>query len=505
MASLGDLARERTELEPAEVLHLQRLARLWGLLADMSAADLLLFAPTRQDGQYVVLGHVRPTTASTIYPTDPIGRTFDRQSRPLVATALEQGREVEGELRLPSTGEDPAVVLSVPVRFDGQVVAVLSRESPGATGRPLSELERTYRRVFLRFSNMIASGHYPFAHDEAEQFRAPRVGDGMITLDVDRRVEFASPNAVSAFHKLGVHRYAVGRRFEELGLDEQMVRKAYSTREPVTVELDRGADTTVIVRCVPLLEDGEVAGAMIGLRDISELRRRDRLLMSKDATIREIHHRVKNNLQTISSLLRLQSRRLESPEAKEALDQSVRRIASIALVHETLATDSADGDGDGDAVAFVDIVKPIVRLVEEGLSSPERPLFFDVRGEAGELSSETAMPLAVVITELLQNAVDHAYPGRTPDTPGTVAIVLSADSDHVEVEITDDGVGVDDDFTLDGDLGLGLTIVRTFIEGELGGTISMSSGGGPAGRAGTVVRLRVPKPELQAPVRVTDV
>ena len=73
------------------------------------------------------------------------------------------------------------------------------------------------------------------------------------------------------------------------------------------------------------------------MRDVSELRRRDRLLLSKDATIREIHHRVKNNLQTIASLLRLQGRRLASVEAKQAIDESVRRIRSIALVHETLA------------------------------------------------------------------------------------------------------------------------------------------------------------------------
>ena len=80
-----------------------------------------------------------------------------------------------------------------------------------------------------------------------------------------------------------------------------------------------------------------MTGAVVLLRDVSDLRRRDRLLVSKDATIREIHHRVKNNLQTISSLLRLHGRRLESHEARAALEESVRRIRSIALVHETLS------------------------------------------------------------------------------------------------------------------------------------------------------------------------
>ena len=156
------------------------------------------------------------------------------------------------------------------------------------------------------------------------------------------------------------------------------------------------------------------------LRDISELRRRDRLLLSKDATIREIHHRVKNNLQTISSLLRLQGRRLSSPEAKAAIEESVRRIRSIALVHETLSHDA------GDDVPFLEIVRPLVRMVEEGLISPDRPIRFKVVGDAGILPAAVATPLAVVLTELLQNVVDHAY----PDGPGdgaTVIVVLEND------------------------------------------------------------------------------
>ena len=95
-------------------------------------------------------------------------------------------------------------------------------------------------------------------------------------------------------------------------------------------------DASILLRVIPLLEDRKPAGALILLRDVTDLRRRDRMLMSKDATIREIHHRVKNNLQTIAALLRLQGRRLDSPEARQAIKESERRIRSIAIVHETL-------------------------------------------------------------------------------------------------------------------------------------------------------------------------
>ena len=157
---------------------------------------------------------------------------------------------------------------------------------------------------------------------------------------------------MSALHRIGVHANTEGLRFGELGLDDSLVETAFSIRAPVTEELEGQADVSVLIRCIPLIDHGAVSGAVVLTRDVSELRRRDRLLLSKDATIREIHHRVKNNLQTISSLLRLQGRRFSSPEAKVAIEESVRRIRAIALVHETLSREA------GDDVAFVEIVRP---------------------------------------------------------------------------------------------------------------------------------------------------
>jgi two-component system, sensor histidine kinase PdtaS len=262
------------------------------------------------------------------------------------------------------------------------------------------------------------------------------------------------------------------------------------------------------------------------MRDVSDLRRRDRMLISKDATIREIHHRVKNNLQTISSLLRLHARRLASPEARAALEESVRRVRSIALVHETLSI------GASQEVEFDQIVRPLVRMVEEGLGSEERPVRLEVQGDAGELRAEIATPLAVVLTELLQNAVQHGFPteDRVPapvpaggpdgetaaeaaarvagqgelfdDVPsgrpvGRVVVSFANDGSELLVRVRDDGVGLPEGFTLYGPR-LGLTIVRTLVTTDLGGTIDMWSDGG------TVVELRVPvsagtTPEATAP------
>jgi two-component sensor histidine kinase len=215
------------------------------------------------------------------------------------------------------------------------------------------------------------------------------------------------------------------------------------------------------------------------VRDVTDLRRRDRLLLSKDATIREIHHRVKNNLQTIAALLRLQGRRLQSAEAQEAIEESERRIRSIAIVHETLSREV------GDEVPFDDIVQPLVRVVAETVTGPDRDLRLAVEGDAGMLPGDLATPLAVVLNELMQNAVDHAFVNEDR-TSGTISVQLARTDGQLVVDVVDDGVGLPPGFSVEQSGGLGLSIVHTLVTSELGGTIELRSD------AGTRVHLTVP-------------
>jgi two-component sensor histidine kinase len=384
-------------------------------------------------------------------------------------------------------------MLGIPVRHNGRVIAVLTREWSPTTTRQPGELELTYQSIFQRFVAMISAGSFPFDGDR-QPAAEPRVGDGVMVLDADARVRYASPNAVSALHRVGISANAIALRLAELGFDDGAVRAAFERKEPVVEEVEQTPEITLLTRCIPILAGAEVTGGVLLVRDVSELRRRDRLLVSKDATIREIHHRVKNNLQTISSLLRLQGRRLTSPEAKAAIAESVRRIRTIALVHETLSREA------GDDIAFAEIVLPLSRMAEESLQSPDRPVHFRVQGDGGKLPAAVATPLAVVLTELFQNAVDHAFnPGGRA---GSVVVVLANDGTTLDVSVVDDGTGLPPGFSLDTATGLGLSIVRTLVTTELGGMIHVRPGTpedfAKAGLAtadeghGTVVELRVP-------------
>jgi two-component sensor histidine kinase len=202
-----------------------------------------------------------------------------------------------------------------------------------------------------------------------------------------------------------------------------------------------------------------------------------------------VHHRVKNNLQTISSLLRLQGRRLEPGEGQEALREAERRVRSIALVHEILSREP------GDEVPFDDIVSSLVVMARDSVVS-DRPIEIRVSGDIGDVDAGVATSLAVVMAEILQNAVEHAFgegpsAADLPDAPadrpvGHVDMRLAHSDERLDVEVRDDGCGLPEGFDIERTNSLGLSIVRDLVTSQLGGTIAMTSDGG------TVVAIEVP-------------
>jgi two-component sensor histidine kinase len=481
VASLAELARQHTDLGPDQIAHLQRLTRAWNLLADLSFADILLFGKVRDRTEtFVILDQVRPTTGPTLYRHDRIGQIV-ADDRPLLASAFATGRVVDGGLLF--RDESPRIrVLDIPVRHDGELIGVLSRQFSPDMQRSPGDLEIAYFTVCRRLDRMVADGAFPFV-EPADVDEMPRVGDGVLVIDPDRCIEFVSPNARSTLVGLGYDGDLEGRSLAAIGIETPGIERGMAELSPGIDELEAADDSIALVCCLPLVESQRLTGGLVLVRDVTDLRRRDRLLMSKDASIAEIHHRVKNNLQTISSLLRLQGRRLAEPAAKQAIDESVRRIQSIAVVHEILSQDP------GDAMPFADILRTLVRLVDEGLVGPTHPVEFHIEGDAGKLPSEQSTQLAIVLTELLQNAVEHAFVAAGIGR-GVVTIALANDGEQVSVSVSDDGRGATP-LATDSN-GLGMTIVTTLVESELDGTVSYRPAGGPPDRPGTRVDITFP-------------
>jgi two-component sensor histidine kinase len=457
---LGDRIRSVSGLADAQIAHLESLCSSWQVLADLSFADLLLHVPV-EGAAFEVCAQLRPFTSQTLYPTDMVGSRFTQPQQPIVERAFREGRIWEQA--------DPVLVNGVPIRMravpvvhEREVVAVVTKEGSPATSRRPGRLEEVYLQASERVSNMIRMGTFPYP--ELPPGEWPRVGDGLMLLDKGGCIEWASPNALSSLRRLGVTDNVHGLSLDGLGFAETPAARALELGEVVDNELERG-QTSVRLRVMPFLEDAAVTGGLCLVRDVTELRQKERVISVKDAAIRETHHRVKNNLQTIASLLRLQARRLDSEEAKGALTESVLRIGSIAMVHEILSGEPSD------AVGFADVARRIASMVRDGLVAPETEIEFSVRGSAGNLQATLATPLAVALTELLQNAVEHAFPdGRS----GCITVELDRTSERVLMSVIDDGVGLDP--RRDGTR-LGLQIVRSLAE-ELGGHLEVTSQGG---------------------------
>jgi two-component system, sensor histidine kinase PdtaS len=232
------------------------------------------------------------------------------------------------------------------------------------------------------------------------------------------------------------------------------------------------------LRVIPLNPGGDRIGAVVLCRDVTEVRRRERELLTKDATIREIHHRVKNNLQTVAALLRLQARRLDSPEARGALQEAVARVGSIAVVHEMLSH-TAD-----DTVNFDDVVDQVQSMVIE--VSADAHIKARRVGSFGLLDANVATPLAMSLTELMQNAVEHGIGAGE----GELAVEVDRRAGRLRVVVADDGKGLPGDFDSDASERLGLQIVRTLVVGELGGTLEL--GDRPGGGTQAVIDLPMP-------------
>jgi two-component system, sensor histidine kinase PdtaS len=464
MFQLEKLLGARTTITIDQANRIRELVADWQLLADLSFADLILWVPIRKDVSMWPTGHIavaqmRPTTTSTVLINDVVGDELLWGAKPAIDEAL-SGDEIVKAGDPEKFGEMLVKTETIPVTFGGQVIAVISSHRNVDHSRGSGKLESNYREVAQHLFQMVAR------------------------LDANSAISFASPNAKSAFSRMGWRGDLEGRNLGEVAeqvvtasanASEQGVRSRLNGKELQRVEIDnQGATIDLLV--LPLIVGTDKIGAIVLLQNVTELRRRDRELVTKDATIREIHHRVKNNLQTVSALLRLQSRRIEDPAAAAALDEAVRRIASIAVVHETLSNSTQT------TVAFDEVLSSLVTHALE-LSPRMGELTIERTGEIGSLESRVATPLSLVVTELIHNALEHGlYESGTK-----LRIELQRYSNEALVTISDDGIGLPDGFDLLTSANLGLQIVRTLTENELKGELKLESTD-----KGTQAKLRFP-------------
>jgi two-component system, sensor histidine kinase PdtaS len=442
------------------VEHLENVAGNLQLIADLWYGDASL-AVVSQAGELAILADARPSTAADPIPESRAGLVLGRGDEPEAYAALARREAVIGARRTVRGGGSQtteaypigaAVSTGVVLRAFGEQVENTTSRMENAFIESARELLATLRDGPL----LDRRSGKPF-------WARRRAGDGLLRVSRRGIVTYASPNAVSIMRNAGVEQRVTGMHASELPGGGRGIAPLLGASGALAAELDV-AGHILSYRSMAVSDS-----VLVLVEDLTEARRRERELTVKEATIREVHHRVKNNLQTIASLLRMQARRSDSDEVRRALAEATARTASMAAVHDLLA------HSDHERVDFIAVARRVVELVRSGAVGDEAGVTVRVSGSTGEIGASTATSLALALTELVHNALEHAFePGAT----GTVTVDARRDGATLTLAVRDDGRGLAPGTDLMSSRGLGFSIVRTLVEEDLRGTLATSNEGG---------------------------
>lgn len=469
MPSLSNMLSRAHHLTTADQEWVHQLVGDWQTIADVSFSDLLLILQN-VGGDTMVVAQCRPATASTFYENDIVGEEIEPYLVEIIDKVIGDGVERMIQRR-------GFTLRIVPVRREGKVIAAMCiTEADALDIVPVQvpALTTNYSTISSQLVHMVTTGEFPFdGRPTGYRHGTPRVTDGFVHLDPEGVVLYASPNAVSNYHRLGIPGPIVGSVLAEVITDviedhtvvDEALPVVIMGRAPWLAEVEAHG-VILSLRAVPLTDEGEKLGGILLCRDVTEVRHRELELLTKDATIREINHRVKNNLQTVSALLRMQARSAgANKETRQALENAQRRVATIALVHQTLSKTVEEN------VDFAEIFGPLLNLARD-VAATGVSVTTHLSGDFGKIDATKTTSLAVVLTELVSNAVEHGLVNG-----GHIEVTALRDGEHLTIDVEDDGVGIAGQGP---GKGLGTKIVKTLVEAELRGSIRWRkrSGGG---------------------------
>lgn len=457
---------------------LEKVSADLSILSDVSRADLLLVV-RGAGGQSRIVAQARPHSATPLYAESIVGQ-------PLPSDASEPNlwRRLLSPLLVDTVSVRGASVArqSLPVwGAHGQPIAYLVKDAYWLQHERHRRRSRVFQYALLALTVMVMRGEL----QGAEALSPFGEHDGVIYVSTDRRILYMSGIAAEQYRNLGYRDSLLGRRLSELDtVDHEIALEAINERRAIQLQKQEHGRVLIHkalpVRSLPwhllLLTRSASSraatrprGALILVHDATERLRTEAELASRMSLLHEVHHRVKNNLQVIASITRMQARRAKHAETRLLLDETVNRIMSMAVVHEFLS------QNDRGNINLLDVAHRIVQQVQQGLIAPEQQIRLSVDGPSIWLPADKATRCALIVNELLQNAIEHGMAGRTR---GAIRVVLVDHGDKASIMVSDDGQGLPEDFTLGTHANLGLRIVSGMVERDLGGVLTISRSDG---------------------------
>jgi two-component sensor histidine kinase len=473
-------------LSPTDLELLHRVEAGLALTADVSRADVML-CTLQGASQALVAVHAIPNSISSLYRKDATGRLLSIEEHPLLFQALRNGSGGRRQREVLSNGA-PIIQDVFPIdNAAGQVIGAMVVETNMIAHERQQRRNRHFRQAVVALQEMCTRGELASALDVGPF----TIYDGIYLVDIDRTILYMSGISANLFRSIGVIPEVRNQRLaaleeDDIGLVEQVF--ADGLCEEVRRE---SPDGRIWVRiAVPLrlpafrwrnalvtppwawsthssADSRAVNQVMVLMHNATEAVQKQRELNVKSAIIQEVHHRVKNNLQNIAAILRIQARRVQSDEARQHLNEAVNRVLSMSVIHEFLSQD------EHRPINIKDVCKRIAGQVQQVSGNVDQTVTVQITGPNIRLPASQATPVAMVINELLLNAVEHGLSDRAQ---GEIQIVLDDLGDAVRIIVGDNGGGLPPGFDpAQQTSSLGLHIVHTLVTDDLKGTLNMHS------------------------------
>jgi len=465
-------------------------------------------------GQILVARHAAPHSLSSVYRDDMTGRTYTFNAQPTVHRALmEDRRNRMAESKIPPerTSSGAPVIQQVYTVHNAvnQAIAALLIETNMIEYERHRRRDPPFRHAVRWLQRMAVQGEI----ETAEISGGFGSLDGIYLVDEQFCISYMSGIAMNLFRSVGRVAEMRGAPISDLEeQDEEIVRQAMQANCCVQTRHESEDGRVWVRTAIPLraprgslylmrrrmrrhlpwtnsvaTEDApQVDGVLVLVQNATETVQRERELKVKSAMIQEVHHRVKNNLQTIAAILRIQSRRYQGEEAKQQLTDAVNRILSMSVIHEYLSQD------EHRPINIRDVCQRILGQAQQVAVNPGQQVEIAMEGPNIRLPASQATASALVVNELLMNAMEHGLRDRHE---GEIRIALEDLGDEVRITLLDNGLGLPSDFDPDESRSLGLQIVHTLVTDDLKGRLQFEQvTGDDAGAAeGTRAIVTFPK------------
>lgn len=442
---LAAVCKKHTNLRDGDIQKLMEVSRALTAIGELEGCDVLIDCPTR-DNQWAVVAAQYCPPKNSFYNRDMVGELIHRHNEPGVFRTLEIG--------LPSRELKALAGESIFIR---QTISAIKSDDHRIIGALIVE-----RGMHNTGQEAEQTQNPPPTGKELYNI-ASHLNEAMIHFNTMGIATFANKQAKELYQTIGYQDEILGMSFENLALgactmDDVMRQRRIEHQEVIV------GNYILNMVAAAIEEDNQCLGVVLLIKDTTENKMKEKELILKSAAIDEIHHRVKNNLQTIVSLIRLQARRSANQEVRQVCHEIINRIFSISLTHEMMVQNGVD---------LIDVKEMLWRLVHntKSYSIPDDfELKIDLKGDSFYSQSDTATAIAMIVNELLQNSIKHGFSNRTE---GRIAIQISCRGKYASIQFSDNGVGIQPNQNRKE--GLGLKLVRSLVKEKLCGNLKMES------------------------------